>query len=106
MVYVTLTIIEILFLFILPVLLIKLNIIRPVYRLKTLILIFLAIIFLVLTENWTLLDLNLRFDNFLDFLMPFAIYIMLGVILIFVNVIFRIEIKVFSPHSGIDFMVF
>lgn len=68
------TLIEIFFLFILPVLLIYFNIIPRDVRLGVLALVFFILVGIVVREKWSLKSLGIRLDNLIPALIPYTLF--------------------------------
>jgi membrane protease YdiL (CAAX protease family) len=77
-----LEILEIIALFILPVLLVYFKIIPFRHRMQTLYIVTAIIIAIVLIERWPLEKLGIRFDNIISSTIPYAIFTILGILAI------------------------
>ena len=75
-----LAIFEISILFVIPVLLIYFKKINFKYRIHTLIGIVLIALIIISFDNWTLLDLGIRFDNFKIGLIPYSLFTLIGIL--------------------------
>jgi len=78
-----LEILHIVILFILPVLLVYFKVIPFKYRKHTLVIVSILAILLILFEKWTLTKLGIRIDNITTTILPYTIFTILGVILLF-----------------------
>lgn len=74
--------IEIIILFILPVLLLYFKIISFKYRLVVLNAVVFAVLAIVFLENWSLLNMGIRHDNLSVLALPYLFFIVLGVLLL------------------------
>lgn len=77
------TLFEIFFLFILPVLLIYFNIIPKSVRLGVLVIVFFILIGVVVKEKWSLKSLGIRIDNLRSGVLPYTIFTILSVGVVF-----------------------
>jgi membrane protease YdiL (CAAX protease family) len=76
-------IIQIVLIFILPVILMYFNIIPFKYRKHTLIVVSIITLIIVLLEKWSLQTLGLRLDNISPGIIPYTIFTIIGVIFLF-----------------------
>ena len=75
-----LSILQIILLFIVPVLLFILKIIPMKYRIVFLTIITLLTLLIVFFEKWSFQKLGIRFDNFKSALLPYGVFVLIGVV--------------------------
>lgn len=75
-----LSIIEILILFVIPIMLLYFKKINFKYRIHVLILICLVTTFIIIFEKWSLNDLGIRIDNIKEGLIPYTLFTIIGII--------------------------
>jgi|SRR3989344_371520 len=75
--------IQIILLFILPILLLRFHLIKPKYRFFVFIIVFFAILTIVISQQWSASDLGLRVDNLKSAIIPYGVFTILGIFGIF-----------------------
>jgi len=96
-----LEILQIFLLFILPVILVYVKIIPFKYRRQTLITVSLITLILIIYDRWSLKDLGIRFDNIIPGIVPYIIFTLLGILILYIvaKIIKRKPIKKFYSNK-------
>lgn len=97
-----LIIFEILLLFVIPIMLLYFKKINFKYRIHVISLIFIITLGIIILEKWSLFDLGIRTDNIGESIIPYALFTVIGVSALVIEVSSFINSTIISNESKMN----